>query len=463
MTDRIPTGSQRLDQILHGGLLENAINLIVGVPGSGKTILSQQVAFRNASVERPALYLSTLSEPMDKIVRYGASLEFFDSAAIQDGRVIYEDLGQPLGEGGLDDVLAAVDRYIRERRPGIVVIDSVRAFSAVASDLSTFRHFLYQLVRRLTASPTTSIWNAPYSRDQAVDTAEFASADAIIALDMKRVAERELRILQVLKLRGSSFMSGEHTYRVTGAGIEVFPRMAEQQVAADYEMSPSKAATGIEALDQLLGQGGYWAGAATLVVGPSGIGKTLMGLHFLYRGAEVGEPGIMATFQESPTQLKRFVSSFGWSISDPNIHVLSRGVVAINIDEWVYELIDLADRTHAKRVLIDSLPDLEIAAGDPIRFREWMFSLTQRFSRSGVSLMMIVEVPELFELRRISEHGVSHLADNVILLQYVQDGPELLRALTVLKTRGMHHRPVVHRYDITDQGFILGEVLSLSR
>lgn len=463
MTDRIPTGSQRLDEILHGGLLKNAINLIVGVPGSGKTILSQQVAFRNASVEHPALYLSTLSEPMDKIVRYGASLEFFDPAAIQDGRVIYEDLGQQLGEGELDDVLAAVDRYLKQRRPGIVLIDSLRAFSAVSADMATFRHFLYQLVRRLSASATTSIWNAPYSREQAVDTAEFATADAIIALDIKQMEEREMRILQVLKLRGSGFMSGEHTYRVTRAGLEVFPRMAEQQIGAGYEMSASSAATGIGALDELLGRGGYWNGAATLVVGPSGIGKTLMGLHFLYRGAEAGEPGILATFQESSTQLKRFVSSFGWSISDPNIHVLSRGVVGINIDEWIYELLDLADRTQAKRVLIDSLPDLEVAAGNPIRFREWMFSLTQRFSRSGVSLMMIVEVPELFELRRISEHGVSHLADNVILLQYVQEGPELLRALTVLKTRGMHHRPMVHRYEITDQGFILGEVLSLSR
>lgn len=145
------------------------------------------------------------------------------------------------------------------------------------------------------------------------------------------------------------------------------------------------------------------------------------------------------------------------------MHVLSRGVVDMNIDEWVYELLDLVEKTKAKRILIDSLPDLEIAAADPIRFREWMFSLTQRLSRAGVSLMMVVEVPELFELRRISEHGVSHLSDNVILLQYVQEGPELVRALTVLKTRAMHHRPLVHRYEITEKGFELRDVITLSR
>lgn len=462
MNDRLPTGSERLDQILHGGLLKNAINLIIGVPGSGKTILSQQIAFRNATLERPALFLSTLSEPIDKIVRYGDSLEFFDANAVRDGRVIYEDIGEQLGAGGFDDVLTSLDSHLR-RRPGIVVIDSIRAFSAMAPDLAAFRQFLYGLVRRLTASAATSIWNAPYPRSLAAETAEFATADAIIAMDIRQVAERERRVLQVLKLRGSGFMSGEHSYRVTSAGIDVFPRMAEEQVSSPYVMSTDSAGTGIDALDALLGQGGYWSGAATLVAGPSGIGKTLMGLHFLFRGAEAGEPGVLATFQESKTQLGRMVSSFGWSIDDPHIHVLSRGVVGMDIDEWVYELLDLVEKSHAKRVIIDSLPDLEIAAADPIRFREWMFSLTQRFSRAGISLMMIVEVAELFRMHRISEHGVSHLADNVILLQYVQEGPELSRALTVLKTRAMHHRPMVHRYEITDRGFKLGDQLTLSR
>jgi circadian clock protein KaiC len=117
----------------------------------------------------------------------------------------------------------------------------------------------------------------------------------------------------------------------------------------------------------------------------------------------------------------------------------------------------------ARRVVVDSLVDVRAAAVDPVRFREWMFSLAQRFTRAGVGLMMIMEVPELFQLRRVSEEGISHLADNVVLLQYVQEGPELIRALTVLKTRAMHHRPVVHRYEITEEGFVLGDALTVSR
>jgi circadian clock protein KaiC len=348
-------------------------------------------------------------------------------------------------------------------RPGIVLIDSFRAFHSVASDATSFRRFLYGLTRLLSASATTAVWNAPYTREQAPEEAEFAVADGIIALDIKQIGAREVRVLQVLKLRGSSFRSGEHAYRITDEGFDVFPRLADHMKEVGYSLKDERSSTGIEALDKVLGQGGYWSGSATMVAGPSGIGKTLMGLHFLFHGAESGQPGILATFQENQTQLKRIAASFGWSFDRGDVHILSRSVVDILIDEWVYQLIDLIERTGARRVVIDSLPDVMVAAADPTRFREWMFSLTQRLERAGISMMMIVEVPELFQLRRISEQGLSHLADNVVLLQYVQEGPELARALTVLKTRAMHHHPIVHRYEITEKGFVLGDVLSITR
>jgi circadian clock protein KaiC len=461
--ERLSSGNDRLDTILNGGLLKNSINLIVGVPGSGKTILSQHFAFRNATAEHPALYLSTLSEPLDKILRFGETLTIFDRQAVRDRHVVYEDLGQVLGDEGLDQILATVERFLKELRPGLVVIDSFRAFHAISSDVTSFRRFLYGLTRLLSASATTAVWNSPYTREQAPEEAEFAVADGIIALDIKQVGSREMRVMQVLKLRGSSYLSGEHSYRITNAGFDVFPRLADRQDRTPYKLPAKRTSTGIEALDKVLGEGGYWSGSATMVAGPSGIGKTLMGLHYLFRGAESGEPGILATFQENEMQLKRIAKSFGWTFQEGGVQILSRSVVDILIDEWVYQLLDLIEKTGAKRIVIDSLPDVMVAAADPTRFREWMFSLTQRLERIGISMMMIVEVPELFQLRRISEQGLSHLVDNVVLLQYVQEGPELVRALTVLKTRAMHHHPVVHRYEITEKGFVLGDVLTLTR
>jgi len=112
MSDRLASGSARLDAILDGGLLLNGINLIMGRPGSGKTILAQQYLFRNATAERPALYLSTVSEPLEKILRYGQTLSFFDKSVVGTS-VIYEDLGQNLNGDGLSSVLAKLVELLR--------------------------------------------------------------------------------------------------------------------------------------------------------------------------------------------------------------------------------------------------------------------------------------------------------------------------------------------------------------
>jgi circadian clock protein KaiC len=344
----------------------------------------------------------------------------------------------------------------------MLVIDSFRAFHAFAKDESEFRQFLHGLTRRLTASAVTAIWNAPYTREQALEVAEFAAADGAISLDIQRRGGREMRVLQVMKLRGSGFRSGEHVYRISSAGIDVFPRLADQQDGTAYELSAGRASTGVEALDKMLGDG-YWEGSSTLICGPSGIGKTLMGLHFIFEGARTGQPGIHATFQETENQLARIAGGFGWSIDEKGVHILSRSLVDMYIDQWVYELLDMIEKTGAKRIVIDSLVDLMVTAGDPLRFREWMYSLVQRCARRGISLMMIVEVPELFQLRRISEGGISHLSDNVVLLQYVQDGSRLARAVTVLKTRAARHEPIAHRYEISEQGLVLGDEIVLER
>jgi circadian clock protein KaiC len=454
VTTRLSSGQARLDGILDGGLPANAINFIIGVPGSGKTILSQQYVFHNATVERPALYLSTVSEPFDKILRYGQSLTFFDPKAIGQ-RVIYEDLGAVVHERGLPGVLESVDRLLRAHRPALVVIDSFRALHAFTSEEGEFRRFLHDLAGRLTAIATTSFWVGEYDPEQARETAEFAVADAIIALASRRSREREIRVLQVLKLRGSGFASGEHSYRISAAGLDVYPRLADVQDLTPYELGSDRVSTGVPALDELLGEG-YWPGSSILVCGPSGIGKTLMGLHFIFKGAAAGEPGILATLQENETQLRRIAGGFGWSLDSSGVHAMSRSPVDMYIDEWVYELIDLIDRTGARRVVIDSLGDLLASVGEPARFREWMYSLIQRCSRAGVSLMMTLEVPELFDLHRFSENGMSHLSDNVILMQYTRRDSRLLRALTVMKTRASRHQPVVREFEISDGGIVLG-------
>ena len=432
----------------------NAIHLIAGAPGSGKTILAEQYAFTNATVQRPAVYLSTVSEPLDKLVRFGQTLEFFDVAGVGE-RVFYESLGEDLEEGGLPRALERLRAVLRERHPGIVIIDSFKALAAYAATHRDFRSFLFELAADASAVAGSSFWLGEYNLDTISGQPEAAVADSIISLGYRHSGERSSRVLEVIKLRGTNYLSGRHAYRISATGLSVFPRLADTVDASNYDLGSERASTGIDALDHMLTDG-YWPGSSTLCAGPSGIGKTLMGLHFIVAGASAGEPGIIASLQENPTQLTRVARAFGWTLGE-GVTMMYRSPVDLYVDEWIYELLDAIDRLGAKRVLIDSLTDVLFASGDEIGFREYMYSLIQRCSRTGVSLFMTTELPELFAVNRLSEYGVSHLSDNVLILQYIRDESTIRRAVTALKTRASNNDPRVREFQIGSEGITLND------
>jgi circadian clock protein KaiC len=132
-----------------------------------------------------------------------------------------------------------------------------------------------------------------------------------------------------------------------------------------------------------------------------------------------------------------------------------RSPVDVYIDEWVYELMDTVERTRARRVLIDSLGDLRISAGDEVRFHEFTYSIVQRFSQQGVSVLMTSEIPRLFGSERISDSEVSTLADNVVMLGYQRERDTIGRTMAVIKTRASRHDPTVRKFVIGPGGIVL--------
>ena len=450
---RLRSGHQPLDEVVGGGLPGNGISIIMGLPGSGKTIIAQQYTFHNAHPDRPVVYFSTLSEPLEKIVRFGQTLDFFDAAAVGKS-VFYEDLGQVAGRAGLAGVGDHVAAVLKDRRPGLVVIDSFKALRVLADGDAGFRQFLHQLAGRLSAFPAASLWVGEYESGEVATSPEFAVADAIVELAAVPLGQREHRFLHVRKLRGSGFLSGQHGYRLTTQGLRLFPRLADIPAAGGYPLGADRITTGITALDAMLG-GGVWPGSATMIAGPSGSGKTMMGLHFIYGGAQRGEPGVIATLQENPTQLTRMLGSLGWPLTHPAIEVMYRSPVDIYIDEWVHDLLHAVEGAQARRVVIDSLMDLQMAAVDDTRFREFMYSLAQRFSREGISLLITYETPDLFSTGGPSQFVVSHLADNAIVLNYHRDHRVMSRSLAIAKTRASNHDPVMRQFSIGPDGISL--------
>ena len=273
---------------------------------------------------------------------------------------------------------------------------------------------------------------------------------------MVPLGQREKRFLHVRKLRGSGFSSGQHGYRLTAQGLRLFPRLADIPADGGYLLDGHRITTGIPGLDAMLG-GGLWPGSATMVAGPSGVGKTVMGLRFIYGGAEHGERGIIATLQENPTQLTRLLGGLGWPPPGPAVEVMYRSPVDIYIDEWAHDLLEAVERTGARRILIDSLMDLQNAAIEETRFREFMYSLIQRFSRQGISVLTTYETPGLHSTSKLSEFAISHLADNLITLTYRPGHDAMERSLAVIKARASRHDSAIRPFTVSPDGISLSD------
>jgi len=451
--DKIGTGCAGLDEVLFGGIPANTITVLMGAPGTGKTILAEHLAFANATPKSPALYLTTLSEPLEKFIAHGQKYDFFDPAKVGES-VFYEDLGLIVRERGISSLAEVLTELLVSHTPKFVFIDSFKALNELLSTPMEQRTVIYDVASVLSAYDCTSFLVGEYSQEMMTDLPEFAIADVVLHMIKYATNVREQRFLRVEKLRGSDSISGMHAFSITKNGIELYPRLLTPTVATDYTESLERVNTGIAGLDGMIAEG-FWRGSTTLVAGPTGSGKTIIGLHFITHGALKGEPGLYVGLQENPNQLSRVMQSFGWKpwelLEGNGFELMYRSPVEMQVDSLASEVFQRVRSGTLKRVVIDALGDLERSSVDRQRFSDFIYSLTQWFAAEGVTCLMMYELTNLFEIRGISDQEISNMSDNIILLRFTPD-KDMERTIRVIKTRGSAHDNREHTLRITKKG-----------
>ena len=457
--ERLKTGNPNLDEILHGGFPVNTINVVMGAPGTGKTILAEQLVFANATASAPALYLTTLSEPLDKFIQHGQTYSFFDSSRVGQ-TVFYEDLGAMLRERGTSALAEIVTEMVAQLKPRVIVIDSFKALNELIDTPSERRTILFDLASVLSAYRCTTFLIGEYSGDMMTDLPEFAIADSILLLMKRSTGVREQRFLRVEKLRGSASIPGMHAFNISEAGLVIFPRLLTPVVSPDYKNTPQRVNTGVAGLDEMI-EKGFWRGSTTLVAGPTGSGKTILGLHFIREGVINNEPGVYVGFQENPVQLSRVMSNFDWEpealLKSDAFEFMYRSPVEMQLDSVAVELLARVREGRVKRVVIDAIGDLKKTSADAQRFSDFMYALTQWFATENVTCLLLYEVHNLFDAPQISDEEISNMSDNIVLLSFSR-GAEMTRTVRIVKTRGSAHDHKGHILEIDGSGVSISKL-----
>ena len=451
-----------LDLVLNGGLEPGAVVIVAGPPGSGKTILAQQMCFASAVAGRKSVYYTTVSEPHTKLVRHLEAFSFFDPEALGP-RVEYIHLGEFLVPGrqdGLELMTSEIVRKGLDEEPAIVVIDSAKMLREFA-DERELRTALYDLTGRFAQSDTVLLLLGEYTPAELSGDVEFSLADGIIQLEYQAREPVDRRWLRVVKLRGTSPRSGKHTFRIGPAGVEVFPRIETLIPHRPVPVSSHRVRSGIPGLDELM-SGGAKQGDATLLTGPSGIGKTIFGLRWITQELEQGERCLYVTFQDTPEQLAGMAAAFGWDLrssQDSGQLVLSHIPMGdLDLDVMATTVREQLDGQPVSRIVFDSLSEMVLAAHEEERFPAYLRSLLGLIRAGGSSLMVTSETAAHGEEPAMLDE-LMFLFDNVLDLRYIEDGSRVGRALQVAKMRSSWHEMTLHGFTITERGIIVGDML----
>jgi circadian clock protein KaiC len=459
---KVPTGVPGLDEILGGGIPEFSFNLIGGAPGCGKTTLVHQLAFANATVDRPVLYFTVLGEPVVKMLRYQQQFSFYDESKIGTS-LRFVNLSDAALQNDLSVVLQEIVAQVTAVNPAIVIIDSFRSLARRATGEAgavEVQAFVHRLSQFLVSSEITTFLVGEYMHDEIRDNPLFTMVDSILWLSQVTERNSVVRKLQVLKLRGQAAVPGLHTVRITDDGLQAFSRTLGLETAKPRSRRRVRLAMGIPELDKMLG-GGVLEGDSVLVAGPSGTGKSALATQFIGEGLRRGEAGVMAIFEERPDGYLHRADAFGLKLKAAQeagkLEVLYLRPLDLSVDETMLAILDAIKRVDAKRVVIDSLVGFEMALAPSFRadFRESLYRMIGALTGAGITILSTVEVEDNFTSLQFSHYAVSFLTDDIIRLRYVEIDGQLRKTMVVIKMRGGNHSKDIREYIINDKGVVV--------
>lgn len=429
--------------MLKGGLVAGASYIVQGKPGSGKTILANQLGFNHVRHNGRVLFATLLAEPHDRLFHFLSTLSFFDRSAVGQS-IQFVSAFDTLENDGLDEVVKLLRREITRQQTTLLILDGLlNARSRAETPLDT-KQFISELQGHAAFAGCTVMFLTSSQLDDG--SPEHTMVDGVIEMGEEIVGSRTVRRIKMRKTRGSGAIPGAHEFEINDQGISIYPRLESMLIRADLPLDTPQilVGSGIDALDAHIG-GGLVRTCVTLIMGPSGAGKTSLGLQFLGR-CSAEEPGLYFGFHESPQRAKAKARSLGRDFASLEaagaVHIDWNPASAGLIDRLCYELLERVERQQVKRVFIDSINALSRTAADPSRVLDVLETLLGELRARGVTVMAAWEAHRLIDNRAgVLMPDISGVVDNLLLVQFVQHRTELQRQVSILKIRDNAYDP----------------------
>lgn len=462
---KVSTGITGLDEILCGGLVPGRAYLIRGGPGSGKTTLGLHFLDRGVSEQETSLYV-TFGESAEQIKNNGAAvglnteaLKFLDLSPSSNffTEIQTYDLFSP-AEVEREPTTEKLIESIKTFKPQRVFLDAMTQFRYLATDEFQFRQQVLSFLRFLLESDATVLFTSEVSDSVPDDDLQFMS-DGVIHLD--NILED--RTIRISKFRGSNYISGLHSLRLTDRGMEIFPRL--QPESHRREFTPSVTASGVPELDELL-HGGLERGTVTIITGPTGVGKTTLGVQFMKEAAARGERSVIYIFEETTENL--LIRSEAVNI--PIHAMVERGTISLvpveplifNANEFANLVRHEVETKQARIVMIDSVSGYKVAMrGENLVHN--LHSICKYLQNMGVTIILINEIEEITGNFRATDVGISYIADNIVFLRYLEIDGQMRKAIGVLKKRLSDFEKTLREIEITRYGIKVGKPLTRLR